>query len=150
MTYQEKNITVAFTTYMLILVYYVINLVKMIQNGGLVSQRLFGLWGIVLVSVFLVNIVGSVLTNILLSIIYSIRTGSKHIPPFIADERDKLIGLKGVRISYFTFAFGVILSMVSFILGQTALVMFSIIVFFSLFGELCGCLSKIYIYRRGF
>ncbi|MBA4320183.1 MAG: hypothetical protein C0412_17430 [Flavobacterium sp.] len=150
MTYQEKNITVALTTYLLIIGYYLVNIFQMNQEGDLVPERLFSLWAIVFIATFIVNIVGSILTNILLSIINAVKKGSRNIQPFIADERDKLIVLKGVRVSYFTFSFGVILSMVLFVLGQSALVMFGMLVFFAIFGELVGSISKIYLYRRGF
>ena|SRR5688572_1396065 len=150
MSYQEKNITVSLVTYILILGFYLVNLFQMLQEGGLVSTRLFNLWAIVIVAGILVNIFAIILTNIVLSIVHAIRTGGKEDERFIEDERDKLIELKGIRYSYITFSLGVLLSMLTFVFGQPPLVMFSMIIFFGLLAEIIGDLSQIYLYRRGF
>lgn len=137
-------------SYLLVVGYYLVNLFQMLQEGGLVAARLFGLWAIVIIATIIVNIVGSILTNIILSIIQAIKTGSNKVERFIADERDTLIGLKGVQVSYITFSVGVLLSMLSFVFGQPPLIMFSLIIFFSIAAEITGSISKIYLYRKGF
>jgi hypothetical protein len=150
MSYQEKNITVSLITYILILGFYLVNLFQMYQEGGLVSTRLFNLWAIVIIAGILVNIISSILTNIVLSIVHAIRTGTGESERFIADERDKLIELKGVRASYISFSIGVLVAMLTFVFGQPPLVMFSLIIFFSLVGEIIGDMAQIYLYRKGF
>jgi hypothetical protein len=121
----------------------------MVQDGVLVANNLFSLWAIVIVATIAVNIFASILTNIVLGIVHAIRTGSGEDEQFIADERDKLIGLKGMRSSYVTFSIGVFLSMLAFVFGQPPLVMFAMIVFFSIAAEIIGDISQIYLYRRG-
>jgi hypothetical protein len=150
MSYQEKNITVSLISYLLIIGYYLVNVFQMLQEGGLVSTRLFILWAVVISSTIIVNIVGSILTNIVLSIVHAIKTRSNKTERFIADERDKLIELKGVRVSYITFSVGVLLSMLSFVYGQPPLIMFGLIIFFSIAAEITGNISQIYLYRKGF
>jgi len=150
MSYQEKNITVSLITYILILGFYLVNLFQMLQEGGLVSTRLFSLWAIVIIAAIIVNIIGSILTNIVLSIVHAIKTKTNENERFITDERDKLIELKGVKSSYITFSIGVFLSMLTFAFGQPPLVMFSLIIFFSIAAEIIGDISQIYLYRRGF
>jgi hypothetical protein len=150
MSYQEKNITVSLTSYLLIMGYYLVNLFQMFQDGELVSTRLFGLWAIVIVTTIIVTIIASILTNILLAIVHAIKTRSEKEERFIEDERDKLIGLKGVKASYITFSIGVLLAMLTFVFGQPPLVMFSLIIFFSLVAEIVGDISQIVLYRRGF
>lgn len=150
MSYQEKNITVSLVSHLLIVAYYLVNWFQMLQEGGLVSTRLFSLWAIVIITVTIVNIIASILTNILLTIIDAIKTKAYENERFIADERDKLIGLKGMKISYITFSIGVLLAMLTFVLGQSPLVMFSLIVFFGIAAEITGDVSQIYLYRRGF
>jgi hypothetical protein len=122
----------------------------MFQDGGLVSSQLFGLWAIVIVGTILVNILGNILANIVLSIVHAIRTRTNKVERYIADERDKLIDLKGEKIAYITFSVGVFLSMLIFALGQPALVMFGLIIFFSISAEIVGSISQIFLYRRGF
>jgi len=150
MSYQEKNITVSLMTYILILGFYVVNLFQMLQEGGLVSTRLFNLWAIVIIAAILVNIFASILTNIVLSIVHAIKTKTNESERFIADERDKLIELKGVQASYIAYSIGVLVAMLTFVFGQPPLVMFSLIIFFSITAEIIGDISKIYLYRRGF
>ncbi len=151
MSYQEKNTTVSLITYILILGFYLVNLFQMyLQEGGPVSTRLFSLWAIVILATIIVNIFASILTNIVLSIVHAIKTRTNESERFIADERDNLIELKGVKASYITFSIGVFLSMLTFVFGQPPLVMFSLIIFFSIAAEIIGDISQIYLYRRGF
>ncbi len=149
MSYQEKNITVSLFSHLLIGVYYLANLLPIIQSSELVAGRLYALWSIVIAVNIVVNIIASILTNILLTIVEAIRSGKYEDPQFIEDERDKLIGLKGIRSTYFTFSIGVLLSVFAFIYGQPPLMMISLIVLFSILAEIIGDVSKIYLYRRG-
>ena len=150
MSYQEKNITVSLVSHLLILVYYVANIYQMLQAGGLVSAQLFSLSAIVIIAAIIINITASILTNIVLAIVYAIKTKSDKTERFIEDERDKLIGLKGMRVAYIIFSVGVLLAMLTFVFGQQPLVMFSLIIFSGIVAEILGDISKIYLYRRGF
>ncbi len=149
MSYQEKNISVSLVSHLLIGIYYLANLIPMIQSGELVAGRLYALWSIVIAVNIVVNIVASILTNILLTIVEAIRSRKYEEPQFIEDERDKLIGLKGIRSSYITFSIGVLVSVLAFIFGQPPLMMVSLIVLFSILAEIIGDVSKIHLYRRG-
>lgn len=149
MSYQEKNITVSLVSYLLIVGYYLTNWFQMYQEGGLVSNKLFGLWVIVILATIIVNIVASILTNIVLTIVEAIKAKKYEEPRFIADERDQLIELKGIRSSYITFSLGVLVSVLAFAFGQLPLMMVSLIVFFAILAEIIGDISQIYLYRRG-
>ena len=150
MSYQEKNITVSLVSYLLIVGYYLVNLFQMLQEGELVSSKLFGLWAIVILATIIVNIIASILTNIVLTIVEAIKARTYENPRFIADERDKLIELKGIRSSYIMFSVGVLVSVLAFAFGQPPLVMVSMIIFFAIAAEVMGDISQIYLYRRGF
>ena len=150
MSYQEKSVTVSLVSYLLVLGYYLTRILHMFKDGGLVSSQLFGLWVSVIVATILVNILGNILANIVLSIVHAIRTRTGEVERYIADERDRLIDLKGGKIAYITFSVGVFLSMLAFALGQPALVMFGLIIFFSISAEIVGSISQIILYRRGF
>ena len=150
MSYQEKNVTVSLISSLLIVGYFLVNLFQMLQSGGLVSNRLFSLWAIVIIATIIVNIISSILTNIVLAIVHAIRTRSDKEERFIEDERDQLIGLKGMKVSYIAFSIGVLLAMLAFVFGQPALVMFSLLIFSSIAAQIIGDISQIYFYRRGF
>ncbi|MBI3152218.1 MAG: hypothetical protein HYZ21_08800 [Chloroflexi bacterium] len=150
MSYQEKNITVALASQLLILGYYLFSLFQMYRGDGLVSTKVFSLWAVVIVAAIIVNIIGSILTNILLSIVHAIKTRSEQEERFIEDERDQLIGLKGNKVSYIVFSLGVLASMLAFAFGQPPLVMFCLLIFSSILAEIIGDLSQLYLYRKGF
>lgn len=149
MSYQEKNITVSFVSFLFILGYYLLNLLRMQQQGGLSPEWLFRLWAVVIVGGILVNIFSSILTNIVLSILHAIKTGLKEEESFLEDERDQLISLKGNRVSYIAFSIGVLLAMLTFAFGQPPLVMFSLLILSGLVAEILGDLAQIYLYRKG-
>ncbi len=93
----------------------------------------------------------SIFTHIVAAIVYAIKTGEED--PKIddtEDERDKLIDLRGTRITYIVSSFGVFLSMLAFVLGQPPLVMFSLLIFFGIFAQVIGDISRLVLYRRGF
>ena len=150
MSYQEKSVTVSLFSTLFILGYYLINIARMYFGEGLVSGQVFRLAGIVIAAGILVNITANILTNIILSIVHAIRTGGKEEERFIEDERDQLIQLKGVNFSYIVFSVGVLLSMIAFVMGQPALVMFSMIVVSGLVAQIIGDIVQIGLYRRGF
>jgi hypothetical protein len=149
MSYQQRNVAVALATHVLIAGYFVINWLLMYNGSGLVDKRVFVLWLTVIVATIAVTILGTILTTIVSSIAHAIKTRSDKPEQFIEDERDKLIDLKGTRVSYVTFCIGVGLAMLSFVLKQPALIMFSIIILFSLLSEIAGDIFKLVRYQRG-
>lgn len=149
MSYQEKNITVSLVSHLFIMVYYLVNLFPIIQTSEWIAGKVYGLWAIVIGVNILVNIIGSILTNILLTIVEAVRSKKYEDPRFITDERDNLIELKGIRVSYITFSVGVLISVFAFIFGQPPLMMISLIFVFSILAEIVGDIAQITLYRRG-
>jgi hypothetical protein len=68
----------------------------------------------------------------------------------IQDERDQMIDLRGTRVTYLVTSLGGFIAMLTFVLGQSPLVMFSLLLFFGVLGQVAGDLSRLYRYRRGF
>jgi len=149
MSYRETNISVSLASSLLVLGYYLVSWLQMYQTEGLNSARVFRLWLIVIVATIVLNVLGNILTSIVLTIAHAIKTQSKEEPRFIEDERDKLVDLKGVKAAYITFSIGVFLAMLTFVFGQPPLVMFSLIIFFSVTAEIVGDIFQLYLYRRG-
>lgn len=150
MSYQEKNVTVALVSHLLILVYYFFNLLPILQSGEeWVANKLYAVWVIVIGVTILVNIIGSILTNIVLTIVEAIRSRKYEDPRFITDERDYLIELKGIRIEYITYSIGVLTSILAYIFGQPPLMMISMIFASGILAEIAGDIVKITLYRRG-
>ena len=150
MSFQEKNITVSLVNFILILGVYLIRVFQMIQGGSFNSTNVFRLWGIVIVLAILVTIFATILTHIVSAIFQAIKTKEEPDIEDIADERDKLIDLRGTKITYFVSSIGVFLSMLTFALGQPPLVMFTLLIFFGVVAQIIGDISRLYLYRRGF
>ncbi len=149
MSNRKVSISVSLVSTLLILGYYLVNLAPMLQQGNLNSEEVFRLAGIVIIASIALNIIGNILTMIVINIIHAIQTQSEKEVRMIEDERDKLIGLKGTQVSYIAFSLGVLIAMLTFVFEQPALLMFSLIIFFSLLAEIIGDLSQFYFDNKG-
>jgi hypothetical protein len=150
MSFQEKNVTVSLVNFSLILGFYLIRVFQMIQSESFNSTNVFRLWGIVIILAAVVTIFATILTHIVLAVIQAIKTKEEPELEHIQDERDKLIDLRGTKITYFVSSIGGFLSMLTFVLGQPPLVMFSLLIFFGVVAQIIGDISRLYLYRRGF
>jgi hypothetical protein len=151
MSFQEKNITVTLVNFTLILGYFLIRVLQMAATETFTAPNLFRLWGIVIVAAIVVTIAATILTHIVSAIIEAIRTGEKE-PEIedIADERDKLIDLRGTRITYTVSSLGVFVAMLTFTFGQPPLVMFTLLIFFGVLAQIVGDVTRLLLYRKGF
>ena len=150
MSFQEKNVTVSLVNFSLILGFYLIRLFQMIQSGSFNASNLFRLWGIVIVLAVIVTILATILTHVVSAVIHTAQTKEEPEIEDFADERDKLIDLRGTKITYVVSSIGVFLSMLTFALDQPPLVMFSLLIFFGVAAQIVGDISRLYLYRRGF
>lgn len=148
MSYQQTNISVSLASHLLITGYYLISILKM-RAGGLVDSQLFRLWAVTIIATIIIVVLGTILTSIVLSVIHAIKTQSDKPARLIEDERDRLIRLKGSRASYIIFSLGVLVAMLSFVFGQSALVMFSLLILASLLGDIAGDIYQLILYGRG-
>ena len=149
MSNRKHETTVTLVCSLFILAYYLVNIFQMLQSGGLNSAEVFRLWAVVIIANIVLTIAGFIISYIVINIIHAIKTQKEEEVRMLEDERDRLIGLKGDRVSYIAVSIGVFLSMLTFALGQPPLVMFSLIVFFSLLAEILGNISQLVFYSRG-
>lgn len=150
MSFQEKNITVTLVNFSLILGFYLIRLLQMIQNGSFNSTNVFRLWAIIIVAAIVVTIAATILTHLVSAIIQAIQTQAEPVIEDIADERDKFIDLKGTKVTYFVSSIGSFLAMLTFAFGQPPLIMFTLLVFFGVVAQIVGDIARLSFYRRGF
>lgn len=122
----------------------------MIQGDSFIAANVFRLWAIVIVLAVVATILMTILTHIVANIVEAVRTkGEPELEEF-ADERDKLIDLKGTRVTYAVSSVGALVAMLTFALGQPPLVMFALLIFFALLAQIVGDVSRLTFYRRGF
>ena len=148
MSYQEKNIIVSLFTTLIIFGFYAINIVQMVRSESVEPTGVYSLWATIILLSIVVNIVSSVLTQIVFSIINFIRKQEVD-EEFFADERDKLIDLKGTRNAYAVAGTGAFISMLTLVIGLSPLVMFNAVIFSLILAEIVGDVSRLYMYQRG-
>lgn len=151
MSFQEKNITVSLVNFTLILGYFLFRVLQMASTETFTQANVLRLWVIIIVLAVIVTIAATILTHIVSAIIEAIRTGEKE-PDIedLADERDRLIDLRGTKVTYTVSSIGVFLAMLTFALGQPPLVMFTLLIFFGVLAQIVGDVSRLLLYRRGF
>jgi len=150
MSFQEKNVTVTLVNFSLILGFYLLKLFQLIQEGEFNAPNVFRLWGVIIVMAVVVTILATILTHIVSGIIQAIKTKEKPDIKDMADERDKFIDLKGTKVTYTVSSLGAFFAMLTYVLGQPPLVMFSLLIFFGVVAQIVGDIYRLYLYRRGF
>lgn len=150
MSFQERNITASLASFSLIMGYFVIRVYQLVRSESFSSHNVFRLWGIVIVLGIVITILLIIFSHIGSAIFEAITTGNED-PKIedIEDERDKLIDLRGTKATYLAASLGVFLAMLTFVLGQPALGMFTLLIFFGLLAQIIGDMYRLVLYRKG-
>ena len=147
MSYQEKKNIVSLISTILIFGSYCGAVYVRYHDANLAGAELFRFWGAVILILIPVTIVAKVIIEIVFIIINRIAT--KEMEPSFADELDKLIELKAMRMSYFVFILGFLLAMGSLVLQMTPSVMFVILIFSGFISDVASSVTRLYHYRKG-
>lgn len=150
MSFQEKNIVVSLTNFSLILGFYVLRVLQLVQSERFTSTHVFWLWGTIALLAVIGTIIATIFTHIVGGILYKIKTNEDPHIEDIQDERDQLIELKGTRVAYTFASIGVALSMLTFVFGQPPLVMFALLIFFGVLAQIVADIWRLSLYRKGF
>jgi hypothetical protein len=148
MSFQEKNTLITLANFTLILSIYLISLLLMFQSGNLTPENIFRLWGVVAVLAVVGTVVSMILTHLASKVIHTMRTSEQLEISDLQDERDQLIDLKGTNLAYRISSIGVALSMLTFVFGQSPLVLFALLIFFGLLAQIISDGFRLYLYRR--
>ena len=150
MSFKQKNTIVTLVNFSLILMFYVLRMTQLIRNNSFTDEKVFQLWGIIIVLAIFVTIAATILTHIVSAIIEHVRTGEdKPDLENFEDERDKFIDLKGTQATYTASSIGVFLAMLTFVFGQPPLIMFSLLVFFGVLAQIIGDVTRFFFYKKG-
>ena len=147
MTYQEKGIAIALSILVLMYGIYGVALYQMFQDGRFAAADATSLLGKSILALMAAIFVITLVVRIGMTVVEAI--AAREARPVIADERDKLIELRGLRISHFVFAGGFVLAMIALALGQPPFVVINIIIFALGTGEALGSIGQLYLYRQG-
>lgn len=97
----------------------------------------------------LIGIAIAIVMTILFNIVYAIVTGDRK-PDFRRDERDTLIGLRGIQATLVVITLGIIGAIVALAFGASILVVLNMILAACAFSSLASDVTRLILYRRGF
>src|SRR5688572_3349617 len=118
MSMQQRNTVVSLVSFSLIFIVFSVRVFQMLRGQTFTATNVFWLWGIVTLAAIVATILGTILTNIVFAIVFTIKTKAEpEESEWLEDERDKLIQLKGTRVSHFASSLGVLAAMLSFVLS---------------------------------
>jgi len=147
MSFQERQALVSLLTTLLLAVVFLVYVLPRYPGGNPYGAEVFHFWGLAVVILVPVSIAANIAISIVFSIVYSMATQEKASS--FADERDKLIELRSLRIALYVFTCGFFLAMGSQALGMSPSVMFIVLMVSGYGSGMVGNLSQLYLYRKG-
>lgn len=147
MSYQEKKNIVSLISAIVVFGAYCWNVYLRFNEANPEGAELFRFWGAAILILVPVSMVARMIIEIIFIIINRIAT--KEVTPSFADELDKIIELKAMRISYFVFILGFLLAMGSLVLQMTPSSMFIIMFLSGFTADVAGIIWRLYLYRKG-
>ena len=102
-------------------------------------------------AVFLLIAIGigvAIVVTILFNIAYAMITGEKK-PDFLHDERDTLIGLRGMQATMVVLSAGIVLAIIALAAGAAILTVLNLILIACALGSFASEVTKLVLYRRG-
>jgi hypothetical protein len=107
----------------------------------------FQFWGKRFIILVPVMIVAMIIIHIVFAIVNKIMTNEDI--PTKTDEMDKLIELKALRISHWTYSFGFVLALASQAIGMQPWVLLAVLISSGFAGGISESIAKIFFYRKG-
>ncbi|MWC30961.1 hypothetical protein [Paenibacillus sp. MMS18-CY102] len=147
MSYQEKKNIVSLISSIMIFGSYCLYVYMKYKDAIMEGTELFRFWGAVILILIPVTIVAKIVIEIVFIIINRIAT--KEVEPSFADEFDKQIELRAMRVSYFVFILGFLLAMASLVLEMNVSVMFATLILSGFLSEAASIGTRLYLYRKG-
>jgi hypothetical protein len=148
MSAHERRALVSLLATLLLAVFFLGYVLPRYPAGNPYSPEVFHFWGLAVVILVPVSIAANIAVSIVFSIVYSMATQEKASS--FADERDKFIELRALRIALYVFTCGFFLAMGSLALGMPPSVMFIVLMVSGYGSGMVGDLSQLYLYRKGF
>src|SRR5215469_18860500 len=144
---RERQAIVSLLTTLLLVVFFVGYVLPKYPAGNPYAPEVFRFWGVAFVVLVPVSIVSNIAVSIVFSMVYSMAT--RQTASSFADERDKLIDLRALRIALFVFISGFSLAMGSLAIGMSPTVMFIILMSVGYGSGVVANIAKLYLYREG-
>lgn len=148
MSDQERKLIIAIVSTLLVSALYCLKMFELYQQGLFSGADATVLVGKSILALILANVLVNIVVAIVANIVFSLASKTCESP--VSDERDKLIELKGMQVSYAVFGAGLLLSMGVLALGWASFIVFNLIILSITIGEVVGNLTKIHQYRSAY
>ncbi len=164
MSYQEKRSIVSMLTAVIVLGAYWLYAYGKVQSNAVAADdmRFWAITMLVFIGIgIVVAVVIQLLFHILLSIAVAVREksregdgdeqerGSTIESDMVTDERDQLIELKSMRVSFIVVVIGFVSALVLLIIHPSMAVMLNILYGSFYIGSLAGSVIQLFYYKRG-
>ncbi len=149
MNAEVKGIYASITSTVLIFTAYAYVVSGMFAEGRFAGPDGLALLGKAILVLIFGGIVVHVIVMVLAHFVVAIFE-QDGAPSQVVDERDKLIELRGLRVSFYVFGAGYVGSMVALAMGMSAFGVFNLMLAFCAIAGLVEALLRLALYRKGF
>ncbi len=147
MSYREKENIINIFSGLLITAIYAWFVYQRYLDGRIDLTDDFQAWGKLFLVYAGISIVARIVIYIIFHIVNAIATRDDKIPQ--EDERDKLIKLKALRNSHYSFVIGFMIAIIALAIGLPTYSIFIVFVISGLISEWIDNGSQMYYYRKG-
>ena len=106
-------------------------------------------WAQAVLWLILIGIAVAIVMTILFNIAYAIISGEKK-PDFLRDERNTLIGLRGMQATLVVLSTGIVFAFIALAFGTSILTVLNMILGACALSSFASEVTKLILYRRGF
>ncbi|MFA9231278.1 MAG: hypothetical protein ACEQSU_11105 [Microgenomates group bacterium] len=149
MSFEERNavsgILVGFVSWGIMLWVLGQNSAAGVYSGALGPM----LWARAVLWLIAIGIAMAIVTTILFNIAYAVITKERK-PDFLSDERDILIGLRGMQATLIVISAGLVGAITALAFGASVLTALNMIIACCALSSFASELTKLFLYRRGF
>jgi hypothetical protein len=148
MSYEERNavsgILVCCVTWAVMLTV----LLRKTAEGRFDGQAGLVQWGQAVLWLIAIGIAIAIVMTILFNIAYAIISGEKK-PDFLRDERDTVIGLRGIQATLIVITTGIVAAFAALAMGAAILTVLNMILAACALSSFASDVTKLVLYRRG-
>ena len=146
MSFQQKNVTVTLASFSLILLLFALRTIQLIVNNDFNHSNVVQLWTIVVILAVFATLAGIIFTHGV-----SLARNRQRIDEVddLVDARDLQIDREGTHLTFRVTSIGSFIAMLLFAVGQSPLIMFSLLIFSGLIGQIAGDIQRLRLYRQG-
>jgi len=148
MSYQERNTLVAIFVNVSVMAGFAWLIWTRYGEGAFAEADGLAIWAQTVLWIIPASIVATIVVTIVFSIVFAIATREADADT-VVDERDRSIGIKGMRVTMVVASAGFIGAMVALAVGWPAFAAFNIILAGFALGDLLGSATRLVLYRGG-